>query len=193
MFKKLRNEEWKEFGKEYRFTKRYAISNHGRLLSFDKKIEDGILLKGSIADGYKIFRFSVIENGITVPKIFFVRKLVAQKFLKKPTSKQIYVLLLDNNRSNNSVKNLKWATKEEMILHREKSPLVIEGRKRAKETRKLAKRGPKLSVQTVKLIKKRIESPNRRATMKDIAKQYGISEMQLYRIKSGENWSHISA
>jgi hypothetical protein len=24
-----------------------------------------------------------------------------------------------------------------------------------------------------------------------IAKQFGISETQLYRIKSGENWSHI--
>ena len=27
--------------------------------------------------------------------------------------------------------------------------------------------------------------------MRLIAKQFGISEMQLYRIKSGENWSHV--
>ena len=27
--------------------------------------------------------------------------------------------------------------------------------------------------------------------MRIIAKQFGISEMQLYRIKSGENWGHV--
>jgi hypothetical protein len=33
--------------------------------------------------------------------------------------------------------------------------------------------------------------PNRKTRLKLIAKQFGISEMQLYRIKSGENWGHI--
>jgi Mor family transcriptional regulator len=28
--------------------------------------------------------------------------------------------------------------------------------------------------------------------IKVLAKQYGVSEMQIYRIKSGENWSHIT-
>jgi hypothetical protein len=28
--------------------------------------------------------------------------------------------------------------------------------------------------------------------MKMIAKQFGVSEMQLYRIKSGENWGWVS-
>jgi hypothetical protein len=28
--------------------------------------------------------------------------------------------------------------------------------------------------------------------MKQIAEQFDISEMQLYRIKSGENWSHVT-
>jgi hypothetical protein len=27
--------------------------------------------------------------------------------------------------------------------------------------------------------------------MKQIADHFGISEMQLYRIKSGENWGHV--
>jgi hypothetical protein len=29
--------------------------------------------------------------------------------------------------------------------------------------------------------------------MKQIAEHFGISEMQLYRIKSGENWGHVKA
>ena len=41
------------------------------------------------------------------------------------------------------------------------------------------------------MIKKKIFDPNRRTRMRLIAKQFGISEMQLYRIKSGENWGSV--
>ena len=40
-------------------------------------------------------------------------------------------------------------------------------------------------------IKKKIWDPVRKTRLKLIASQFDISEMQLYRIKSGENWSHI--
>lgn len=40
-------------------------------------------------------------------------------------------------------------------------------------------------VMHIKLLLKR-ERP-----LKQIAKQFDISEMQVWRIKSGENWSHI--
>ena len=41
------------------------------------------------------------------------------------------------------------------------------------------------------MIKKKIFDPQRKTRMKIIAKRFGISEMQLYRIKSGENWSSV--
>jgi uncharacterized protein YjcR len=40
-------------------------------------------------------------------------------------------------------------------------------------------------------IKKLLAKPNRTTRLKMIAKQFGVSEMQISRIKSGENWSHI--
>ena len=33
---------------------------------------------------------------------------------------------------------------------------------------------------------------NRKTRLKMIAKQFGISEMQVHRIKTGENWSYVS-
>jgi DNA-binding Xre family transcriptional regulator len=33
--------------------------------------------------------------------------------------------------------------------------------------------------------------PKRKLTYKQLAEKYGVSEMTLYRIKSGENWGRI--
>jgi DNA-binding Xre family transcriptional regulator len=41
-------------------------------------------------------------------------------------------------------------------------------------------------------IKKILANPNRKTRMKIIARRFGISEMQLYRIKSGKNWGHVT-
>ena len=73
-----------------------------------------------------------------------------------------------------------------------KSPIVIAARNKMIEHRKIVGKGNKLTSSVVKIIKKRILNPNRKTRMKIIAKQFGISEMQLYRIKSGENWGHIT-
>ena len=51
--------------------------------------------------------------------------------------------------------------------------------------------GRKLTVTKVMRIKKMLQNPNRKTRIKMIAKQFGVSEMQIFRIKSGENWGHI--
>jgi DNA-binding Xre family transcriptional regulator len=43
----------------------------------------------------------------------------------------------------------------------------------------------------VKRLKKKLLDPNRKTRYKILAKQFGVSEMQLHRIKTGENWGHI--
>jgi DNA-directed RNA polymerase specialized sigma subunit len=55
------------------------------------------------------------------------------------------------------------------------------------------KQGHKLTDVMVKKIKQMMDDKKRTKTMKNIAAHFGISEMQLYRIKSGENWSHVKA
>jgi DNA-directed RNA polymerase specialized sigma subunit len=82
---------------------------------------------------------------------------------------------------------LQWATKEEMEKHQQKSPAVIAYRSLNR------KQGHKLTDTIVKKIKQMVSDKKRKMTLKEIAAHFEISEMQLYRIKSGENWGHVKA
>jgi hypothetical protein len=188
MVKSLKNESWKEL-KMARGALRYkyAISNHGRIASYNDKVADGKLLSGTAIGGYPTLNVKPFGKN----KTFYVHKLVAELFLGKSNPKQKYVIHRDFKKSNNAAKNLKWVTKEEMEKHQQKSPLVLKARR--DRMNKPIYKGHKLTVSTVKQIKTKIFSKNRKQSMKDIAKQFKISEMQLYRIKSGENWSHVKA
>jgi len=42
-----------------------------------------------------------------------------------------------------------------------------------------------------KASKKELGSKTRNVTIRQLADKYGVSEMTLYRIKSGENWARI--
>jgi len=173
----------------------YAISNYGRLVSFTDKIEEGRFVKGSKQDGYRIWRYVIRDDNKKLRhKHCFFYKLVAEYFSSKTSDNQIYVLHLDRNRANDHVENLKWATKSEMIAHSKSSPYVIEARKK-QLTELRAKRkhqGSKLTSTQVMLIKKIVSDPNRKTRLKLIAKRFGVTTMTLQRIKTGENWGHIT-
>ena len=187
-------EIFKEIFLEDKLQLRYAISNHGRFVSFIDKIAEGNLVKGGKQDGYRIWRYRVRdENNKIQYKYRFFYRLVAEYFLPKTSDEQVYVLHLNRNRANDHVDNLRWATKAEMIEHSKKSPFVIEARKKqlAELREKQKQKGNKLTATQVMLLKKKLLDPNRKTRMKILAKQYGVSEMQLHRIKTGENWGHI--
>jgi predicted DNA binding protein len=76
-----------------------------------------------------------------------------------------------------------------MLEHYENNPNVKKARREAFGRHRY--KGHKLTETDVRRIKKKIFDPNRKTRLKMIAKQFGISEMQLYRIKSGENWGHV--
>ena len=170
----------------------YAISNYGRLVSYRTNIEDGRFVNGSKQDGYRIWRYTVRdENNKLQYKYRFFYKLVAEYFLPKTSDEQTYVLHLNYNRANDHVGNLKWATYREMIEHREKSPFVIKAREKQLPILWAAKGGKKLTETEVMLLKKKLLNPKRKTKLKILSKQFGVTEMQLYRIKSGENWGDI--
>jgi len=187
-------EEFKEIELDGKLKLRYAISNFGRLISFTDKFEDGRVVKGSITEGYRIFRYKFSQGKKMVYKHKFFYKLVAESFLEKTSDDQAHVIHLDHNLSNDMVSNLKWTTRQEMLQHQKTSPKVqkarIETNKRLIENAK-NKGGSKLNTTKVMLIKKLLANPTRKTRMKMIAKQFGVSEMQLYRIKKGENWGHV--
>jgi len=194
MLRFYKEEVFKEISIADKLQLRYAISNFGRFVSFTDKIEEGRFVKGGKQDGYRIWRFSVRdENNKRRHKYIFLYKLVAEYFIPKTSEEQVYVLHLNYNRADDYVKNLQWATRPEMLLHGKKSPYVIAARKKQlaelKEKRK--QQGNKLTSTQVMLLKKRLLDPNRKTRLKILARQYGVTEMTLQRIRTGENWGHI--
>lgn len=175
-------ENWCEIRVSARLQRtRYAVSDRGRLRSFKLELTDGKLLKGTLVNGYPALKLKIQGKDYQ----FYTHKLVATCFLSKPGKSYRYVIHLDFNKLNNSAENLQWATRSEMETHQQNSPAVMRYR------RMTLKKGPKLTAEQVRRIKRLVTAPGRTVLLKDIARQFGISEMQLYRIKSGENWSHI--
>jgi len=172
----------------------YAVSNYGSIVSYSESLEKGRLLKGSLVDGYPVFRYKQFyksENGTRIKnKQIFIHKLVAHSFRERENDDQQFVIHLDYNKLNNHIDNLKWTSKREMELHQQTNPNVLLAREKRKETKPY--KGHKLNATQVKRLKKKIFDPKRKTRLKILAKQFGISEMQLYRIKSGENWAHVT-
>ena len=188
MLKNQKNETWKELKMSRGALRyKYAISSNGRIASYSTKIDDGKILSGTSIGGYPTLNVKPFGTN----KTYYIHKLVAELFLNRKSPKQKFVIHKDHNKRNNKKSNLKWATKEEMEKHQQSSPLVLKARK--ERMNKPIYKGHKLTASTVKKIKQKIFSKSRSQTMKEIAKQFRISEMQLYRIKSGENWSHVKA
>ncbi len=185
MIRFLKNEVWKSLPLKNKraLRKKYAVSNRGRLVSYTDNIRSGTLLKGSTVEGYTVINVKPNNNYQSL----YLHRVIAKLFLQKPDRKHKFVIHLDHDKKNNDVRNLKWATKEEMEAHQQKSPAKLA----YKERQRNRTEGLKLNVQKVKAIKRLLKNRGRK-TMKQIARKYGISEMQLYRIKNGENWGHVT-
>lgn len=169
---------------------RYEVSNYGRLRSFQAapairrthSVEnaDGTIIKGSVIQGYR--SLNIRSEGKTLNR--YVHKLVAEHFVVRERPDQTFVIHLDHDKQNNLYQNLRWVTKDEMIEHNRNNPNV----KNRPVTRRT--RNYKLTESKVKIIKKLLRNDKNRLKM--IAKQFGITHTQLNRIRSGENWKHVT-
>jgi hypothetical protein len=190
MIKFFYNEKWKEFSLGYNSQKRYAISSYGRLMSFMDNMKDGEILKGSLTSGYNSFRYRIYDNKKVINRNILLHRVVAEQFLPKENEEKIFVIHLDFDKNNNRVENLRWATKEQMEVHNKKNPAVIQSISNMVEDIHQGKRY-KLNPSKVLFIRNKLDDPNRKTRMKMLAKQFEVSEMQLYRIKRRENWGHL--
>lgn len=181
MIRDFKNEVWASYKNElWSDDDLYLISNYGRVKRKKAGEEEWKLSKTSLIGGYTTFW--IRKKGKNSTSSFYVHRLVAELFLERKED-QKYVIHLDFDKENNRASNLNWANKSEMFLHHKKNP---------KKINRIGKRTySKLTEGRVRLIKKKIFDPNRKTRMRLIAKQFGISEMQLYRIKSGENWGSV--
>jgi predicted DNA binding protein len=179
----FRNEIWKYYkGENWSDDDEFMVSNYGRIKKKKKYEENWRISPTSIVSNYLSFGIRKKTKKKNKGSSAYVHRLVAILFCERKED-QKYVIHLDFDKLNNVAENLKWVTKSEMFLHHKNNPKKIN--RRGKRTYS------KLTEGRVRLIKKKIFDPNRRTRMRIIAKQFGISEMQLYRIKSGENWSSV--
>ena len=186
MIKKLTGEVWKPlvFSGSKLLRNRYAVSSLGRIASYkDDVIKDGKLLNGSLTTGYKTLNLHRPGQKGTL----YIHRELAKLFLKKPSTKHKYVIHKNHNKLDNKVKNLAWATSEMMIEHQQGSPAKIA----YKERQANREVGLKLKATQVRKIKDTLNDPRRKLTIRQLADKYSVSEMTLYRIKSGENWSRV--
>jgi len=181
----LRNETWIDLsGHEAKgpVWYKYAVSDHGRIIKYNNTLEDGFILKLSREGGYPIWRKRLKGKYFAV----LLHRLVAKHFLPKPTAKQKFIIHLDHDKENNKYTNLRWATQPEVTEHNKKNPLVKAALKERRENHNVA--WSKLNEAKVRKIKELLKQQK---TLKAIAAKYGVSDMQVHRIKTGENWGHV--
>lgn len=186
MIKKATGEIWKQlqFPGHKALRKKYAVSNLGRAASYTSDLlADGKLLNGSLTSGYRTLNLHVENGNGTI----YIHREVAKLFCTKKSSRHKYVIHQNHKKGDNSYKNLQWATLNEVSSHQQSSPEKIA----YKERQATRTKGLKLSLAQAKTIKEAVNNPRRKLTYKQLAQKYGVSEMTLYRIKSGENWGRI--
>jgi hypothetical protein len=163
----------------------YVISNHGRfgvLSPITGKVQ--VRTFKPTAGNY---RFNTRQGGKNVA--IFVSKEVALAFLRKPSNKHTFIIHKDHNYLNDHVDNLKWATNKEHRAHTSFSPNAILARQRKAIVKSV--HSHVLNEKTVTTLKQMIWDPKRKLSYKQLADKFGVSEMQIYRIKTGQFWYHI--
>lgn len=160
--------------------KHYEASNYGRIKSFCYDKAEGRIVKPGVIKGF--LNVSFLSEG--KKKSFLVHKITADLFVNKTGEDQDTVIHLDWNKGNNHFTNLEWVTKAES--YKRMFERIHDKRRNSKEK---VITYSKLNADDVVRIKSML---NRGITQNVIAKLFCVSEMQITRIKRGENWSHIN-
>jgi hypothetical protein len=117
----------------------------------------------------------------------YIHREMAKIFLKKPSPNHKYVIHRNHKKLDNNIKNLRWATLEQMIDHQQDSPAKIA----YKEKQANRTEGLKLTATQVKKIKSISTAGNETSHIKKLAENYGVSEMTMLpdqkRRKLGED------
>lgn len=145
----------------------YLISDIGRIKSLKQK-EEKILTPYLSSNGY--YRNTLFDIN-SKRRYFLIHHLVILAFgPEKPINTTIDHI--NRNPKDNSIENLRWASKEEQYKNRKKLSKI-----------------KKMELEDVLQIKKMIKE----GVSKDqIAKHFNVTVRAIYYINSGKNWGHIN-
>jgi len=154
--------------------KKYEVTSNGKIISYWGKKKT---LKGKLVKGY--FAVDILtEEG---RKQYFIHRLVAENFVDKPESnEELVVVHEDFNKRNNKATNLKWLTKAEAL---KRDSIHVKSTLSLKKS--LGRKVYKLNQDKVDEIRQKMKDG---VGPTQLAKEYDVSMMQLWRIKNGKNW-----
>jgi hypothetical protein len=157
----------------------YSVSNYGRIKSFTRDKVKGRIMKFADVKGF--YTINLKLNG--KQKTYLVHKIIASAFLEKKSPDYTYVIHKDWNIKNNHIDNLEWVTRDANYTR-------VMGHLNEINKNNPNKKVPfsKLKTDDVKLIKTML---SRGVKQNLIAKMFCVSEMQITRIKRGDNWAEV--
>lgn len=117
-------------------------------------------------------------------------KAVAELFLDPPEDQnKKFLIHKDFDKENNYMDNLAWASQEELNTRAKRHPKnVLYAFKKQFMDLKPVTGNAKLSEAEVLAIKKRLKKGD---TLRKLARRFHVTDMQIHRIKTGENWGHV--
>jgi len=170
---KITDEEWRFIPN---CDEKYMVSNYGRVKSFMLNKTEGHVMRPCKMGNFLALKIS--SNKVMVN--WYIHVLVATVFIPKESDELTHVIHVDLNYKNNQVSNLQWVPKKQVFENVKVRNSRSNKRRKPSNTR--------LKESDVALLKSMIL---RRITNVEIAKLFCISEMQVTRIKRGENWGHV--
>lgn len=170
-------EEWKVIAS----ASDYAVSNLGRVM---RVVSSGRFQKGTTLKPVKSGRRgypSVVLSTAGGFKRFKIHRLVCEAFHGPAPEGKGDVAHFDGDVRNNTVSNLRWATRSEnmadAVRHGTISPI-----------RKTPRKGVKLSEDDVRFIR---SVPGKFGVGADLARKYGVSQATISKIRRLEVWTLV--
>ena len=173
--------------------KKYALMREITALKKNKGSKKAIKEATGLLTQMKIELTAAFETDLNRRTINYrklTHQVVAQYFLKKPTSKQVVIGHIDHLKLNNKAGNLKWMTLAENYAHQKNDPARLERLENKGYKRNIHSKTIKLTIAKVALLKKLLLEEK---SMPKLVKQFKISHTQILRIKRGINWGDVEA
>ena len=157
------------YGENYYINREGVIYRASYVTNDGKYIKSKIVTQSLGKNGY--YYVNLRHDGKT--KLAYVHRIIAETYVDNPENKE-QVNHINGDKKDNRIENLEWVTPKENTQHSIYNGMTPIGEKAHKS---------KLTLKEAVSIK----LSNRGNT--ELAKEYGVSRAQVYRIKKGLNWS----